>query len=176
MKKISLLFMLVLMVGLIGCSPVYHDDSSKSNSNNGSSTNNSKVDEVLNYLNNDVVELDGIIKKLSDSYNSYKNNTSMSRQERFDGLVNDTGSILNDLDNKISEISNKITDDQIKKVHKKYTNYSGAFRSLLIATEAVLQSNDISGLKNQIKNLIKKCQQIVPLESTKKKKGKKKSI
>lgn len=103
-------------------------------------TNSKKQNEILDYVNNDLVMLGEIETKMLNSYNAVSGNNYESDLKLYEELSNNTINYARELNVKASEIAQKyMSNAEILDVHTVYlnytTNYLNAMSYILTAIE-----------------------------------------
>jgi len=112
MRRILLTILtLVLGVGLSGCG------------------NSEKQEALLQYINNDCVEMAEIENKLLASYESVTGNNYVSDDKTYTEFTTNTIELAKQLNNKAVEVAGNIKDEEVLELHRIYMNYSNKFLS-----------------------------------------------
>lgn len=125
MKRIVLIIMvLILAIGLGGCA------------------NNEKQESLLQYINNDVIEMGEIETKLIESYGSVTGENYINDNEMYEEFTEDTINLARELNDKAVELAFNIEDDEILEVHRLYMDYSNKFLNVIVIMISALENQD----------------------------------
>ncbi len=125
MKRLVLIMMvLILTVGMGGCA------------------SNEKQESLLQYINDDAVEMGEIETKLLESYRSVTGENYTNDNEMYEVLTEDTIDLARELNDKAVELAFNIEDDEILEVHRLYMDYSNKVLNVIVIMISALENKD----------------------------------
>ncbi len=127
MKRIVLVMVSILFsLSLVGCG------------------NEGKQEELLQYLNNDIVEMVSIETELLESYGSVTGDNYTGDTTTYSEFTTNTYVLARELNDMAVEISKNIKDKEILKVHRLYMDYSNKFLSTIGVMITAIENQDIA--------------------------------
>lgn len=123
-RVISMVMVLILMVGLVGCG------------------SNEKQEMLLQYINNDIVAMGEIETKLLASYGSVTGENYTDDNVMYREFSDNTVNLARQLNDKAVEVASKITDEDILEVHRVYMDYSNKYLSVITIMLSALENQD----------------------------------
>lgn len=143
MKRITSVFLvLILAFSLVACG------------------SNEKQEALLQYLNEDIVELVKIENELIESYSSVTGENYSSDMETYTEFVENTVNLARELNDEAVDLSLNISDDEVLDVHRLYMNYSNKFLSTISIMISALENQDATQIAeaneklNEANNLV----------------------
>ena len=125
-KAVSLMLALVVAFSLIGCG------------------DSEKQEALLDYINNDLVEMGNIEGDLLASYESVTGDNYTSDLATYTEFTTNTAKLALELNDMAVEISGDITDEEILETHRIYMNYSNKFMNVINIMISAVENQDMA--------------------------------
>ena len=126
MKRIfNVIIILVMMFCLSGCS------------------DSDKRDAVLEYINNDCVDMQKIENELLASYDSVSGANYENDEKMYRELTTNTIELARELNEKAVKIGDDIHDVEVQEVHRIYMNYSSKLLSTIGLMVLAIENQDV---------------------------------
>ena len=125
MRKITIYILVLAMVlSFVGC---------------GSSQ---KQEELIAYINNDLVELVALENDVLESYGSVTGDNYTNDLDMYMEFTTTTVELARKLNDKAVNISEGIADEKILEIHRIYMNYSNKLLNVVILMVSALENQD----------------------------------
>lgn len=104
--------------------------------------NDEKQTELVNYVNNDLKEVNKLEAEMRESYNSVAGDNYTSDEEMYNEINDKTLALAKELNDKATKISDGIKDEKLKETHKIYIEFTADFSSALETLKSALENQD----------------------------------
>lgn len=101
-----------------------------------------KQEALLNYINNDVIELGNIENELLASYGSVTGDNYANDLVTYTEFTTNTLQLAQQLNNKAVSITNGIEDEEILEIHRLYMNYSSKMLNTITIMVSAIEKQD----------------------------------